>query len=228
MHPAKMTFQAIRIHINREFEELKRGMTSALKCLKPGGKLGIITWKHSECAIVVDYFRHHEVTRADYPLLQWYRSAQKALKSGDRSLEPTFMRPADVAASNRVVLNDDNDEEDGGGVSKDADAGDASDSSDEDDEDAGDDSNHKKKRRRGGKGRRKTKRMAERERFKIEKRMQRRLPRGWGYSMEDVSRCVVVVVGYLVVGYLVACWHASKHVMLCYSCSMFGDASFDN
>ena len=61
MHPAKMTFQALRIHINREFEELKRGMTSALKCLKPGGKLGIITWKHSECAIVVDYFRHHEV-----------------------------------------------------------------------------------------------------------------------------------------------------------------------
>jgi len=26
MHPAKMTFQALRIHVNREFHELKRGM----------------------------------------------------------------------------------------------------------------------------------------------------------------------------------------------------------
>ena len=61
MHSAKMTFQALRIHLNREFDELRRGMASALKCLRPGGKLGIITWKHSECAIVVDCFRQQEV-----------------------------------------------------------------------------------------------------------------------------------------------------------------------
>jgi 16S rRNA (cytosine1402-N4)-methyltransferase len=93
MHSAKMTFQALRIHINREFEELKRGMTSALRVMKPGGKLGIITWKHSECSIVVDQYRNLEVTRQDFPLLVWYNAAQKALKAGDDSQLPRNRQP---------------------------------------------------------------------------------------------------------------------------------------
>ena len=96
MHPAKMTFQALRIHVNREFDELKRGMRSALKVMKDGGKLGIITWKHSECAIVVDQSRRLEVARQDYPLLTWYNSAQKAAKAGDTSLLPQYLRPKDA------------------------------------------------------------------------------------------------------------------------------------
>jgi hypothetical protein len=86
MHPAKMTFQALRIHINREFDELKRGMASALQVLLPGGKLGIITWKHSECAIVVDYHRAGEVSRPEYPMLQWYNAAYKGVNTGDLSM----------------------------------------------------------------------------------------------------------------------------------------------
>ena len=61
----------MRIHINREFDEIKRGVCSALKVMKESGKLGIITWKHSECAIVIDSFRQCEVTRQEYPLLPW-------------------------------------------------------------------------------------------------------------------------------------------------------------
>lgn len=51
MHPAKLTFQALRIHLNKEFEQLQEGIQASLKTLKTGGKLGIITWKHSACFI---------------------------------------------------------------------------------------------------------------------------------------------------------------------------------
>ena len=88
-----MTFQALRIHINSEFVELKRGMASALTVMRQGGKLGIITWKHSECAIVVDQFRWLEVSRQDFPLLVWYKAAQKALKAGDDSQLPHNRQP---------------------------------------------------------------------------------------------------------------------------------------
>lgn len=102
MHSAKMTFQALRIHINREFDELKRGLVSALKVMREGGKVGIITWKHSECNIVVDYFRWLENARQENPLLSWYQSAQKALKNNDESLLPeciTFKNDDSVSSN---------------------------------------------------------------------------------------------------------------------------------
>ena len=53
MHPAKLAFQALRIHLNDEFGEMRNGMRAAFELLPPGGRIGLITWKHSECAIVV-------------------------------------------------------------------------------------------------------------------------------------------------------------------------------
>lgn len=72
MHPAKLTFQALRIHLNDEFDEMRRGMAAALRVLREGGKMGLITWKHSECAILIDFFRQHEVCRPEYPMLTWW------------------------------------------------------------------------------------------------------------------------------------------------------------
>lgn len=70
MHPAKPTFQALRIHLNREFAELREGLAAALQLLGPGGRVGVLTWKHSECAIVMDFLRRHEAVRDDFPLLE--------------------------------------------------------------------------------------------------------------------------------------------------------------
>ena len=56
MHPAKLTFQALRIVLNQEFDEMRRGMHAAFDIMPEHGRLGILTWKHSECAIVVDFF----------------------------------------------------------------------------------------------------------------------------------------------------------------------------
>ena len=57
MHPAKLAFQALRIHLNDEFGEMRAGMAAAFELLAEGGRIGLITWKHSECAIVMDFFR---------------------------------------------------------------------------------------------------------------------------------------------------------------------------
>merc|ERR1712060_544075 len=56
MHPAKMTFQALRIHLNDEFEEMRKGMRAAFKLVGEGGRIGLITWKFSERKIVDEVF----------------------------------------------------------------------------------------------------------------------------------------------------------------------------
>lgn len=86
MHPAKMTFQALRIAVNREFEELYDGLGAAMQLLRPGGKVGIITWKHSECAIIVDYSRKNEIADPEAPLRVWYEEARRVRTTGDRTL----------------------------------------------------------------------------------------------------------------------------------------------
>ena len=78
MHAAKLTFQALRIHLNQEFEECRRGMRAAFKLLKPDGRIGIIAWKHSESAIVVDFFRGFEAVRQEAPLHRWYMAQPQA------------------------------------------------------------------------------------------------------------------------------------------------------
>ena len=56
-HPAKKTFQAIRIEVNRELEVLERAIEKAVKSLKKGGRLAIITFHSLEDRIVKNFFR---------------------------------------------------------------------------------------------------------------------------------------------------------------------------
>ncbi|MDE5285596.1 MAG: 16S rRNA (cytosine(1402)-N(4))-methyltransferase RsmH, partial [Buchnera aphidicola] len=51
-HPARKTFQALRIYINQELKELKTGLRETLKILKPGGRLTIISFHSLEDRIV--------------------------------------------------------------------------------------------------------------------------------------------------------------------------------
>eukprot|EP00967_Tisochrysis_lutea_P051059 scaffold62927_cov32-Tisochrysis_lutea.AAC.2 len=74
MHPAKLTFQALRIHLNDEFGECRRGLEAAFELLEPGGRIGVITWKHSECSLVVDFCRAHEAVSDQSPQMQYYRT----------------------------------------------------------------------------------------------------------------------------------------------------------
>ncbi|QCI15909.1 16S rRNA (cytosine(1402)-N(4))-methyltransferase RsmH [Buchnera aphidicola] len=60
-HPARRTFQAIRIYINQELEEIKKGLKSALKILKPGGRLSIISFHSLEDRIVKKFMIKNSV-----------------------------------------------------------------------------------------------------------------------------------------------------------------------
>lgn len=59
-HPAKKTFQAIRIELNRELEVLKDTLQEMIELLAPGGRLCIITFHSLEDRIVKSSFRTNE------------------------------------------------------------------------------------------------------------------------------------------------------------------------
>ena len=70
-HPAKRTFQAIRIELNRELEVLKDSLDDMIDLLNPGGRLCIITFHSLEDRIVKSAFRKNKnpcTCPSDFPV----------------------------------------------------------------------------------------------------------------------------------------------------------------
>lgn len=55
-HPAKRTFQALRIEVNAELDVLRQGIEAAIRWLNPGGRIAVISYHSLEDRIVKDAF----------------------------------------------------------------------------------------------------------------------------------------------------------------------------
>ena len=110
-HPATKVFQALRIAVNDEIGSLKRGLEVAVKILKPGGRLAVITFHSLEDRVVKEFGRERtrdytfagtvdvpELRQPREPELRWV--SRKAITPGDIELREN---PRSRSAQLRVL-----------------------------------------------------------------------------------------------------------------------------
>lgn len=93
--PATRTFQAIRIHVNRELEELERALEAAETLLEEGGRLAIVTFHSLEDRIVKQFLRQRSGGEG---------AGSRHLPERARGPQPTFAKPAKAVRPGEAEL----------------------------------------------------------------------------------------------------------------------------
>ncbi len=68
VHPATKTFQALRIEVNRELDELKKGLDASVRILKKGGRVCVISYHSLEDRVVKHFIRDNAKAEIVNPL----------------------------------------------------------------------------------------------------------------------------------------------------------------
>jgi 16S rRNA (cytosine1402-N4)-methyltransferase len=98
IHPATRTFQALRIFVNRELDDLRALLEAAPQILKPGGRVVIISFHSLEDRIVKDAFREGEKKDKHFRVLT-KKPVTASLEEQDRNPRA---RSAKLRAAERV------------------------------------------------------------------------------------------------------------------------------
>jgi 16S rRNA (cytosine1402-N4)-methyltransferase len=99
IHPATRTFQALRIFVNRELDDLKALLEAAPRILKPGGRVVVISFHSLEDRIVKDAFR--EGTQKGYFSVLTKKPVMATEEESDRNPRA---RSAKLRAAERTDL----------------------------------------------------------------------------------------------------------------------------
>ncbi len=109
LHPATRSFQALRIAVNRELEQLQGGLAAALTVLKPGGRMAVITFHSLEDRIVKGFFRDKAkgcTCPPEWPICQCGGKSELRIvtpKPVRPTLEEVSANPASRSAKLRVA-----------------------------------------------------------------------------------------------------------------------------
>ncbi|MDN3379682.1 MULTISPECIES: 16S rRNA (cytosine(1402)-N(4))-methyltransferase RsmH [unclassified Pseudoalteromonas] len=91
-HPATRTFQAIRIYINSELEEIQTALQAAINVLKPGGRLVVISFHSLEDRIVKQFIKKQSKGAAlprGLPLTEAQINKDLTLKAVGKAIKPS-------------------------------------------------------------------------------------------------------------------------------------------
>jgi 16S rRNA (cytosine1402-N4)-methyltransferase len=104
-HPATRTFQAIRIHVNREFEELEAALAATLGVLAPGGRLCAISFHSLEDGIVKRFMQKHSQEDPVYAGLPDIPAhARPKLRRVGRAIHPSAEEVAGNPRSRSAIM----------------------------------------------------------------------------------------------------------------------------
>jgi 16S rRNA (cytosine1402-N4)-methyltransferase len=103
--PATRTFQALRILVNAELDELEQALEAALVALKPGGRLAVISFHSLEDRIVKTFIARHSREEVDrrVPMAQPKPMKLRALERIKPSAEEVAANPRSRSAILRVA-----------------------------------------------------------------------------------------------------------------------------